>query len=509
MRFHVIKRKAPFPDDANQCVVLTIDNWDDFGYHTQFFVTYVDELGVTFSIGSTKIGKFGQGETWFESAADIEGGFEKLDDSLHFSLGQSSEFYESLLELGESVSRSIGLGLNDLVFREDLLEPALREKVTWKSLLRNVSLTTVREQFTRLVSGGRRLVGFDFTYVQHGRSFRFKVDPESTPPSNVHAIIGANGVGKTYLMRQMIKTLVTPQDTSDYFESKDQSFVGSALFGKVCSVSFSAFDELDDIVVPDQSIDSTKLSRIGLYNERRSELNSESAGPKSPTDLAKEFSASLLGLLRNKRSDKWNTAIATLESDVIFRDKNLSNGRLAELEDAELRTSTEKLFRSLSSGHKIILLAITNLINIVEERTLVLIDEPESHLHPPLLSSFLRAVSELLIDQNGVAIVATHSPVVLQEIPSKCCWIISRFGQMLRIDRPDIETFGENVSVLTREAFGLEVTRSGFHRLLQTYVDRKLSYEQIVNQFDQQLGGEAKALLRAMVAESERAVAHD
>lgn len=47
----------------------------------------------------------------------------------------------------------------------------------------------------------------------------------------------------------------------------------------------------------------------------------------------------------------------------------------------------------------------------------MLIDEPEGHLHPPLLSAFVRALSELLVNRNGVAIIATHSPVVLQEVP--------------------------------------------------------------------------------------------
>ena len=86
-------------------------------------------------------------------------------------------------------------------------------------------------------------------------------------------------------------------------------------------------------------------------------------------------------------------------------------------------------------------------------KTLVLLDEPESHLHPPLLSAFIRALSNLLYDRNGVAIVATHSPVVLQEIPRSCISKIQRVGLVTNIKMPDIETFGENVGVLTREVF--------------------------------------------------------
>ena len=146
------------------------------------------------------------------------------------------------------------------------------------------------------------------------------------------------------------------------------------------------------------------------------------------------------------------------------------------------------------------LLTITRLVETVEERSLVLLDEPETHLHPPLLSAFVRSLSELLTNRNGVAIVATHSPVILQEVPSHCVWKVWRSGLVTEVARPEVETFGENVGVLTREVFGLEVTHSGFHRLLADAVDDTPQYSEVVDKFSGQLGGEALALIRALVA---------
>ena len=123
------------------------------------------------------------------------------------------------------------------------------------------------------------------------------------------------------------------------------------------------------------------------------------------------------------------------------------------------------IFGYLSSGHKIVALTITRLVETVEECTLVLLDEPELHLHPPLLAAFTRALSQLLINRNGVAIVATHSPVVLQEVPKCCVWILRRSGTEVAADRPAVETFGENVGILTSEVFCLEVMESGFSKL--------------------------------------------
>jgi predicted ATP-dependent endonuclease of OLD family len=151
------------------------------------------------------------------------------------------------------------------------------------------------------------------------------------------------------------------------------------------------------------------------------------------------------------------------------------------------------------------LLTITRLVETVEERTLVLLDEPEEHLHPPLLSAFVRALSDLLFDRNGVAIVATHSPIVLQEVPKSCVWKLRRSGVEAIIERPEIETFGENVGVLTREVFGLEVTQSGFHKMIEDALGVQAEYERVLSRFDNQLGGEGRAIARALAASRNRA----
>lgn len=166
----------------------------------------------------------------------------------------------------------------------------------------------------------------------------------------------------------------------------------------------------------------------------------------------------------------------------------------------EFRKRARKIFGKMSSGHKIVLLTMSRLVELVEERSLVLVDEPEAHLHPPLLSAMIRCLSDLLINRNGVAIIATHSPVVLQEVPRHCVWRMRRSGREMRIERPDRETFGENVGTLTQAIFGLEVTDSGFHTMIRQAVDDGLSYAAILERFDGQLGDEARAIARSLIA---------
>ena len=122
----------------------------------------------------------------------------------------------------------------------------------------------------------------------------------------------------------------------------------------------------------------------------------------------------------------------------------------------------------------------------------------------PLLKTEIgiRSLSDLLVQRNGVGLIATHSPVVLQEVPSSCVWKLSRKGSTIKAERPEIETFGENVSVLTREVFGLEVTHSGFHDLLRKAIESENSdYERVLRKFNGQLGSEARAITRGLIAE--------
>ena len=232
------------------------------------------------------------------------------------------------------------------------------------------------------------------------------------------------------------------------------------------------------------------------------------------------FVKSLIDCFRKaNKKELWHSSIEKLGSDENFASMSLSgleeryntfkqSKRALQVDNEEFRRlflEDINLYLSrMSSGHAIVLFTITQLVSTVEEKTLVLIDEPEGHLHPHLLSAFLRTLSELLYDQNGVAIIATHSPVVLQEIPKTCVWKVNRVGNTVKPYRPEQETFGENVGVLTREVFGLEVASSGYHDLLSKSVKSGDSYEEIIREYKNQLGLEARVLLKTLVTHRDK-----
>jgi hypothetical protein len=105
-----------------------------------------------------------------------------------------------------------------------------------------------------------------------------------------------------------------------------------------------------------------------------------------------------------------------------------------------------------------------------------------------------------LIDRNGVALIATHSPVILQEVPKSCVWKINRIGREVTADRLEIESFGATIGALTREVFGLEVRQSGFHKMIIDELRKGKSYNDIISDFNNELGDEARALLQTLVS---------
>lgn len=435
-----------------------------------------------------------------------------------FSLGFGEKYYWNLKRLGDKIRESVLLGLRDLAYDIERFEGLLLESdkeledtVIEKSLLRHNRRDIVGRQLHRIAHGGARFLGFQLTVpvdFENLNELAFNVQPESHPPSNVHALIGSNGVGKTYMISQIVNKVAGSSDPATIVSEE-----GQLDFLNVVLVAFSpfdwnaSFDEADD-----SHFDASDFKFVGLArpvaaqvdeeeDEAEADVNKHGTENKSSLELREEFEKYVEECKQGDKLSWLRAALATLESDPVLS----SNSAYLHASQAE-KIDPVKLadeFSELSSGHKIVLLTIAALVAEVHEGTLVLVDEPENHLHPPLLSSFIRALSELLHDRNGLAVVGTHSPVVLQEIPRNCVWKIHRSGDLSTAERPLIETFGENVGVLTREVFGLQVNESGFYKMLSDAASNCDTYEQVLEKFGGELGGEAKALVRALLANKE------
>jgi predicted ATPase len=498
VQFIVVEEGERVPAGPLPLAVLEKDRWDDFGYRTTFSLSIVDIDGDRHEVGRVKIADLGMMEREI-GAVGLPERFTALDDNF-FSVGQDDTFYERLRQRGDGIRLAVLAGLRDIAFDERAFEAALSYKVARTSLLRFVKPGTVQRQFRRIARGGDRIAAFHVLYQApgggNGFTLSFRVEPDTRPSSNIHVITGRNGAGKSVLLNRLARAVADPQADPEavgrVFEDNPDQLRS---FANLVSVSFSAFDDLPFLPEDDESFPTI---HVGL----RAPSSGRGIRWKSQWQLKRDFADSVEACLTGEQGHRWLGALRTLTyaGSGLLEDDWLEDFQATD-EPSRRRAKARKLFASLSSGHKVVLLTVTRLVEHVGERTLVIIDEPETHLHPPLLSAFVRVLSDLLTDRNGLAIVATHSPVVLQEVPAHCVWILRRYGERVVADQPLIETFGENVGVLTREVFGLEVTASGFHREVAALVDRGRSYDSIMEHFGGRLGGEARIIVRSLVAD--------
>ncbi len=516
MNFVVLPRNAYRPTIGVNTAYLNVDYWNDHSFITMFYLTIFDQIGVKHEIGEVKIGFKGQ-TTDKGTYTTLGESFSLLNDQ-YFSLGIDTEYYKNLNKLSPELKQHILAALEDIVYKPEKLKDIEDEEVLNTSLFRGVTLSDVHGQFSRVLNGLAELSDFDFNFIRQGLDgfcnlkIPFKVKVGSVPSTNIHAFIGRNGCGKTTILNGMIDAITNPEHKSCFFTESgifNESRIPTGYFRSLVSVSFSAFDPFTPPQEQPDPAKGTKYFYIGLKNRENSEaLNSLG-------DLRKGFVSALIGCLSNEsKKDLWLDAISSLSSDQNFENMGLSilNTRYVSLREKHKNIQIdndkfEELFylditnylHRMSSGHAIVLFTITRLVNNVGEKSLVLLDEPEGHLHPPLLSAFLRTLSNLLYIKNGVAIIATHSPVVLQEIPKSCVWKVIRSREAITVERPEIETFGENLGVLTREVFVLEVANSGYHSLLTRSVESGASYDEILSEYKNQIGLEGRTVLKAMV----------
>jgi predicted ATPase len=503
-------------DDSDNRIILRQTPWDDFGYGTTYEVVALRSTGWSIA-GVTKIARRGMraiDDNRTTLYTQLPPAFDSLGDE-YVSVGQDASLYVNLVSwFGATGAMRLLVALRDMAAMPALISMHLDDDVTQLSLLRTISARTVRDQYRRILEGGNKQQAFSLKYklrpgYDEGPIMTFSATPSSALPTNVHVIIGANGTGKTTTFRNMLRELqVLPADTNAprQLEMSDNTSISSCV-----SVSFSAFDA-PRVFARDRNAETQfPVKHIGLraapshahgrnatstqfmprapqHSEVGSQATDTNHVPRSHEDTFREAVEDC----QKNREQRLITALSFLaDADSVLDSRGIRN-------PGELKRVS---FSGLSSGHQIVLLTIVNLVRYCEEKCLVLIDEPESHLHPPLVSAFTRAVSWLMAEINGLAILATHSPVVLQEVPSQCVWKIWSTGTRSNVSRPNTETFGENLGILTRDVFGLELDKSGYHAILEKMANSFDSYEAALRSVDDQLGNEARLILRTMMSQ--------
>ena len=515
MLFIVKPRKGPRPE-TNQFpyVLLVQDDWDDFGYKTTFYATLHLSLNEQLELGNIKILKKGQLKGLTEMP---QGPFVELGEN-YCSLGENLEYYETLFKQGSTIYKPYLRGLCDVTYNDDIkanfedLEGFRVSLLRFSGAMRTIAdAAKLFKRATQLVR--RRKEGFQVkfkTSVAHNANpftIVFDFRRQQSLPNRINVLIGYNGTGKTILLANLaiVASGYGYYGKDDVLDQTAGRFVGNQPpFKTVIVVSYSAFDTF---VIPGRNkVEKERIKNVGaifgyVYCGLREHAENQAKNLedrikqayrlKTPGEIEGEFT---VALNRVRKADRLEALLEVLKP--LLLDASFQRIGLTQLyaEGNNDDSDTVKLFRGLSSGHKVVVKIITELTAHIGETepTLVLIDEPETHLHPPLLAAFLKSVRICLERFDGYAVIATHSPVVLQETPSRFVHVLRRTSDQTQVDSSSIETFGENISVITQEVFNLDDGATDWHDTLRKLARRR-DLQEIEEMFGRPLGFAARS----------------
>lgn len=501
--FLVRKPRGPWPKEGLPAFVLEQDNWNDFGFQTQYRLSYatLDEKGRVQEnlIGPIKILRAGQ------SASDgllIDAPFNRLNDDF-CSVGNSLDYYERVNKLPPAQRRRLLEALRDVVADPERLN-RFRKEEGWK-----VSLFRYEKDESYLLLARGLLTGdysklpgdkLQFSFAMPGwhepTKFEFSAGGDSSDdvaasalPDRIAVLVGRNGSGKSTLLARLARVALGTVNEREKAPLRDLGVIEPEGIGfpRVITVTFSPFDSfrlpgfdgrdrrkiLDELTSGEGRFGFIGLRDIAAEGTRvsRDQSDVESDGfadadrvpstrLKSIQQLTLEFERFLVRVREKKRTHQLNRLFESLLEDSAFS-LHLEEG-ISNCKADDLRRS----FLLCSTGHKIVALVICGLVATLEKSSLVLIDEPETHLHPPLLASMMHAMRKVLKTYESFCVVATHSPVVVQESLATHVKLVRRAGAITIAKSPKRETFGESIGLITSEVFGLNAEATDYHKIL-------------------------------------------
>lgn len=546
LRFKIIDvcyQDATFVSADDVDFFLEQDDWNDFSFHTTYHLHATANLTRKNNVylGPIKILKLGQKE-WEnrvlanELKESHQGMVIESLPSNYYSISFSLELYRGLQHYLNDAERKLFVRVMRMIMGED--------SPYYKTVKDEPAFQTSFLRFSNMDSDalkrGRMIMckeGMPIKWEEQELSIKFTKADEpiqldfsgiegasdiDNVPSGVFAFIGHNGCGKSTSLYQIAKVLfANPSDRWQYKNILELSPVSIGV-NKMLFFSYSAFD---NFVLPGLTLSDYRLIINGLENNSgrfifcgvrdvRKEMenfikeyianNTKSEDEPqerfTPIDiayndrqeeillkplkvLAEEFCIALQVV---RQEGKMPLLLNIIEDSEILLYPLYTeiNWLKDEKEDLAIQTS----FLEKSTGIKFFLHSLIHLVAYLEDNSIILFDEPENHLHPPFLSFMMRSFRKIIHEMHSVMLVATHSPIVLQETFSKNVLILQRCGDKIAFKHPRIETYGESFGLINTEVFGLNTDITNYYDVIDALfvkwqcADLK-SVSQVLNRF--------------------------
>jgi len=453
------KNKNEYPS-----FILYYDHWDDFGFKTMFDLNYKENESSIRRLGKIKIMKR---DTQTTSEALPETFFSLTND--YCSLGQSKDYYQMLKIILGDQFHSFLLAIRDVAVFPKINEIFENDNIFRTSLIRDNEAERLARKIRFEIEGisEKEYYKFNYThkpsYSENTIQLNFDFEYTSLVEHRVYALIGKNGTGKTKILSSLAKSL-SEKEPLNFSPRKP-------VYGKIFTVSYSFFDNFE-IPTSDAS-----------FNYVYCGLKKTDGTWKSKDDLLVDFYRSVSLIKTKKLEYLWydilrNFIVPEILDIAFSRRKSLLPDSIFD------ESKFNEIYTILSSGQSIILFMISEIISQIRYDSLILFDEPETHLHPNAISSLLNTIFRLVKRFESFCIIATHSPLIIQEIPARNIFIIERENNIAFVRELERESFGENLTVITQDIFGNKEISKHFISLIEELIKQGKSYSEIISAFE-------------------------
>ncbi|WP_193166132.1 AAA family ATPase [Microbulbifer hainanensis] len=499
-------------------IVPSLRDWDDFG-HKIYASYYLIRDNIYIQEGKILLG-------FIENDREIKKKLYKNEQLLisseelptFFTMRQDMEAYRALIhEKGTDRALQLLSELNDLVYARKSRKPQKWLSTALESEVFKLGFMRSSDQFFTFHNAESILDGvkaerldristtlhlkFKLDAFNNDHQIDFEFSSDDPLPRRVNVLIGRNGLGKSQALGAIVKSL--QYGNHDLIDPT----YGRPMISRVLAIATPG--ETAHTFPEESATQKTLYRRLNLTRNTNN-------GP------SRDFGEICVQLVRSTEQIggnlRWEIFLKTiskvfkgqtiglkLHSNVFARNANLisingqnyvpldslsDGGEQATLELWSAIQSNSSPFKlisgqayRLSSGELSFIKFAAQASLFIENGTLVLLDEPETHLHPNLISDFISLLNNLLEITGSIAIVASHSSYIVREIPKKQVQVFkSDSDGNIHILNPRLNTFGANIGSISYFIFEDEVSSiavSDIANSLRNLVDRSAGMERL------------------------------
>lgn len=518
-------------------VIPSSDGWNDFGHHTRVeyrirMSSMKEAVHASGFIGFINSEGDQNGKDLLEQLVLVQGEstVKATTDHHFFTMLPDMEAYRRLVRtLDADGATAVLTALNDLVALNefessaDILDLAIQTEVFSLSFMRSSDSYFAYKNAGQLLRGLSNeqtgilsptlAIRFQLPGRLNEHYLRFSFDHAADLPKRIAVIIGKNGVGKSQTLGRIARAAI--DGTAALTDGTDG---GRPLINRL--LAFAPTNEAESVFPTDKrkrpriwyqrySMNRSRRSRRNDYlsdlivqvarstqmiaSKSRWEIFTEALGAISKADE--------LHLPVFPASDAW---VSLVRLPLVSEQRALERFASIDVKKEPARLVGGEGY-PLSSGEISFLKFAAQVSLHIENGSLLLLDEPETHLHPNFISRFVSLLDGLLEATGSAAIIATHSAYFVREVFREQVTVLSLDSEnLVQAQRPILRTFGADVGAISYFVFGEDESSRLAEEVERRLIAKQMPWTQIYAEYKDELSLEMLNALRMAIEDKER-----